>query len=181
MKLRCLWDNVLVLVDRIMKEKLSKGGIIMPETRKGGFRIQGEIIATGPGAPYFHDGKWLTKPMSVKAGDRITFEISSGTVYPQDDGSEYILLVERQITGIFPTVEEERAAQAAKDAMWAASKAAAEVYSMPVALREKKPGETEAEHVARIKGAGWWLCDFCRDWSTPTMTHICTATKAAVG
>lgn len=146
MKLRCLWDNVLVRVDRSVKEKLSPGGIVMPETRKGGFRIQGDVIATGPGAPYFDDHKWWTKPMSVKVGDRITFEISSGTIYPQDDGSEFILLVERQVTGIFPSAAEIRAEEDSRDLIFALSNPA-----LPLAISEPKFEETDSHHLSRIK------------------------------
>lgn len=119
MNIRCLWDNVLLLVDRGGVEKKSAGGIVMPATAKQGHRRQGEIVGIGPGKPMFYDGQWITRPMTVKIGQHITFEIGAGTVYPQDDGKEYIVLVEEQITGIYPTAEEIRAEQEAKDRAFA--------------------------------------------------------------
>lgn len=113
--LRCLWDNVLVQVDRGGREETTAAGIIKPATVKPGHRRQGEIVAIGPGKPMFHGGTWVTRPMSVKVGQQITFEIGAGTVYPDSDGKEYIVLVEEQITGVFPTAEEIRAEQRQRD------------------------------------------------------------------
>lgn len=118
MRLKCLWDNVLVKVEGT-DEKVSTGGIVMPATRKKGTRIQGEILAVGPGKPFAVGGVWLNRPMGVTVGQRITFEIGAGTIYPQDDGSECILLLEEQITGVFPSAEEIRAEEEARDRAFA--------------------------------------------------------------
>lgn len=99
-QLRCLWDNVLVLVDRGGKEKTSAGGIVMPATAKPGHRRQGEIVAVGPGKLILQEGRWVARPMSVRVGQIVTFEIGAGTVFPDDDGKEYVVLVEEQITGV---------------------------------------------------------------------------------
>lgn len=143
MNIRCLWDNVLLLVDRGGVEKKSAGGIVMPATAKQGHRRQGEIVGIGPGKPMFYDGQWVTRPMTVKVGQHITFEIGAGTVYPQDDGKEYIVLVEEQITGIYPTAEEIRAEQEERDITFA--------IDAQVKKERAKPREqVMAEHAAAV-------------------------------
>lgn len=142
--LRCLWDSVLIKVDRGGVEEKTAAGIIKPMTAHPGHRRQGEIVATGPGKSVFHDGVWIVRPMSLQRGQVVSFEIGSGTVYPLE-GVDYILLCEEQVTGIFPSEAELRAEQAAKDEQWARAR-----DLLPLALTTRRPDETVEQHQARI-------------------------------
>lgn len=142
--LRCLWDSVLIKVDRGGVEETTAAGIIKPMTAHPGHRRQGEIVAVGPGKSVFHDGAWLVRPMSLQRGQVVSFEIGSGTVYPLE-GVDYILLAEEQVTGIFPSEAELRAEQAEKDEAWARARS-----GLPQALAERRPNETPAAHMERI-------------------------------
>jgi len=91
--IRPLQDRVLV--KRVEEEKMSKGGIIIPDTAKEK-PIEGEIIAVGNGK-VADDGK--LRPLDVKVGDRVLFGKYSGTEV-KIDGEERLILREDDILGV---------------------------------------------------------------------------------
>ena len=72
MKIRPLHDRVLI--KRVEEEKVSKGGIIIPDSAKEK-PIEGKVVAVGAGK-VGEDGK--QRALDVKAGDRILFGKYSG-------------------------------------------------------------------------------------------------------
>src|SRR5579862_196615 len=93
MKLRPLHDRVLVR--RIKEETKTAGGIIIPDTAQEK-PMEGEIIASGPGARG-KDGK--LHPLELKAGDRVLFGKWSGTEV-KIDGEELMIMKESDIMGV---------------------------------------------------------------------------------
>src|SRR6202795_4991104 len=93
MAFRPLHDRVLVR--RIELAEKTAGGIIIPDTAKEK-PMEGEIVATGPGARG-EDGKLV--PLDVKKGDRILFGKWSGTEVKLD-GEELLIMKESDIMGI---------------------------------------------------------------------------------
>lgn len=93
MKFRPLHDRVVVR--RIDEEEMTSGGIIVPDTAKEK-PMQGEILATGPGARG-EDGR--IQPLDVKPGDRVLFGKWSGTEV-KIDGDELLIMKESDVMGI---------------------------------------------------------------------------------
>jgi chaperonin GroES len=93
MKIRPLHDRILV--KRIDEEEKTKGGIIIPDTAKEKPQ-EGKVIAVGAGK-VLEDG--TTRPMDVKAGDRILFSKYAGTDVKLD-GEEHIIIREDDVLGI---------------------------------------------------------------------------------
>jgi chaperonin GroES len=93
MKVKPLYDRVLV--KRVESDEMSKGGIIIPDTAKEK-PIQGLVVAAGQGK-LLEDGS--TRPLSVKAGDRILFSKYAGTDIKLD-GEEHIIMREDDILGV---------------------------------------------------------------------------------
>ncbi len=93
MKFRPLHDRVLL--KRVDQEEKTAGGIIIPDTAQEK-PMEGEIIATGPGARG-EDGK--LHALDVKAGDRVLFGKWSGTEV-KIDSQEYLILKESDIMGV---------------------------------------------------------------------------------
>lgn len=91
--LRPLADRVLI--KRLEAEEKTKGGIIIPETAKEK-PMEGEVIATGPGARS-EDGKVV--PLELKKGDRVLFGKWSGTEVKLD-GEEFMIMKESDVMGI---------------------------------------------------------------------------------
>ena len=89
-----LGDRVLI---KRLEKKVSKGGIILPDTAKEKPR-QGEVLAVGPGK---RDEKGELKKMSVTVGDQVLFSSYAGTeVKTEDDQGEYLILSEEDILGV---------------------------------------------------------------------------------
>jgi chaperonin GroES len=84
-----------VVVRRLEAEEKTVGGIIIPDTAKEK-PMEGEIVATGPGA---RDEAGKLVPLDVKAGDRILFGKWSGTEVKLD-GEELLIMKESDIMGI---------------------------------------------------------------------------------
>ncbi|MGC2856065.1 co-chaperone GroES [Novispirillum sp. DQ9] len=103
MTFRPLHDRVLVR--RIEEEAKTAGGIIIPDTAKEK-PMQGEVIATGPGARG-EDG--TLHALDVKPGDRVLFGKWSGTEV-KIDGQELLIMKESDILGV---IEATAAAKAA--------------------------------------------------------------------
>lgn len=85
-----------VLVKR-SESKLSKGGILLPETAQEKPR-QGEIVAVGPGKL---DEKGHLKPLELRVGDTVLFSSYAGTeVKTGDDQGDFLIMSEDDILGV---------------------------------------------------------------------------------
>ena len=93
MKLRPLHDRILV--KRIAEEKMTAGGIIIPDSVKEK-PIEGKVIAVGNGKT---NEEGVVRPLDVKKGDRILFGKYAGTEIKLE-GEEYIIFREDEVLGI---------------------------------------------------------------------------------
>ncbi len=93
LKIRPLHDRVIV--KRLEEEKLSPGGIVIPDTASEK-PAQGEVIAVGNGK-VLENGEIRT--LDVKKGDRILFGKYSGNEV-KVDGVEYLVMREDDIMGV---------------------------------------------------------------------------------
>ena len=93
MKIRPLQDRLLV--KRVQEEERTKGGIIIPDSAKEK-PVEGLVVAVGSGK-VLKDGK--SRPLDVKAGDRILFGKYSGTEI-KVDGVEHLILREDDILAV---------------------------------------------------------------------------------
>ena len=89
--------NVTPLADRVVvkplvREEVTKGGIVLPDTAKEKPQ-EGEVVAVGPGR-VGDDGKRL--PMDVKVGDTVIYAKYAGTEWKYED-EEYLILRESDI------------------------------------------------------------------------------------
>ena len=92
-KLRPLHDRVIV--KRLEEERVSAGGIVIPDsaTEK---QTRGKVIAAGEGR-ILEDGK--VRPMSVKAGEVVLFGKYAGQEI-KIDGEELVFLKEDDIVAV---------------------------------------------------------------------------------
>ncbi len=90
MNLNPLADRVVV--KPIVKEEVTKGGIVLPDTAKEKPQ-EGEVVAVGPGK-LGDDGKRVV--MEVKKGDKVIYAKYAGTEW-KDKGQEYLILRESDI------------------------------------------------------------------------------------
>jgi chaperonin GroES len=90
MNLKPLADRVVVRP--IVKEEVTKGGIVLPDTAKEKPQ-EGEVVAIGPGK-LGDDGKRIE--MEVKKGDRVIYAKYAGTEWKYE-GEEYLILRESDI------------------------------------------------------------------------------------
>ena len=81
-----------VVVKPIERERVSKGGIVLPDTAKEKPQ-EGEVIAVGEGR-LSEDGKRL--PMDVKVGDIVIYAKYGGTEIKIED-EEFMILRESDI------------------------------------------------------------------------------------
>ena len=93
--------NVKPLGNRVLVKrsttKMTKGGIILPETAQEKPR-QGEVVAVGPGKA---DEKGVVQEMNVRVGDTILFSSYAGTeVKKENEEAEYLIMSEDDILGI---------------------------------------------------------------------------------
>ena len=93
MTFRPLHDRVLVR--RVEEEQKTAGGIIIPDTAKEK-PMQGEVIATGPGARG-DDGERIA--LDVAVGEIVLFGKYAGTEVTVD-GEELVILRESDIMGV---------------------------------------------------------------------------------
>ncbi|MCB1602199.1 MAG: co-chaperone GroES [Lysobacterales bacterium] len=93
MKIRPLHDRVIV--KRMEEERVSAGGIVIPDsaTEKP---VRGEVIAAGNGK-ILENGS--VRPIAVKAGDKVLFGKYSGTEV-KVDGEELLVMREEDIMGV---------------------------------------------------------------------------------
>jgi chaperonin GroES len=90
MNLKPLADRVVV--KPMVKEEVTKGGIVLPDTVKEKPQ-EGEIVAVGPGK-LGDDGKRIE--MEVKKGDRVIYAKYAGTEWKYK-GEEYLILRESDL------------------------------------------------------------------------------------
>jgi chaperonin GroES len=90
MNLKPLADRVIV--KPIVKEEVTKGGIVLPDTAKEKPQ-EGEVVAVGPGK-MGDDGKRVE--MEIKKGDKVIYAKYAGTEW-KDKGQEYLILREADI------------------------------------------------------------------------------------
>ncbi len=90
MNLKPLADRVVVRP--MVKEEVTKGGIVLPDTVKEKPQ-EGEIVAVGPGK-LGDDGKRIE--MEVKKGDKVIYAKYAGTEWKYK-GEEYLILRESDI------------------------------------------------------------------------------------
>jgi chaperonin GroES len=93
MALRPLHDRVII--KRLEEEKMSAGGIVIPDTAAEK-PIRGEVIAAGNGK-ILEDGK--VRPIAVKKGDKVLFGKYSGTEV-MVDGQELLVMREEDILAV---------------------------------------------------------------------------------
>ncbi|GMR17627.1 MAG: co-chaperone GroES [Gammaproteobacteria bacterium] len=93
MKIRPLHDRVIVR--RLEEEKMSPGGIVIPDSAKEK-PIQGEVTAIGKGK--ISESGDVT-PLDVKVGDRVLFGKYSGTEVKVGD-EELLVMREEDIMGV---------------------------------------------------------------------------------
>jgi len=95
MKLKPLGDRVIL--EPVIDEKKSKGGIILPETVDKERPEKGRVVAVGPGK-FDEDGKKRI-PLSVKKGDVVLFT-KYGPNEVKIEGKEYLIAREEDILAI---------------------------------------------------------------------------------
>ena len=93
MALRPLHDRVII--KRLEEEKVSAGGIVIPDTAAEK-PIRGEVIAAGNGK-ILEDGK--VRPIAVKKGDKVLFGKYSGTEV-KVDGQEFLVMREEDLLAV---------------------------------------------------------------------------------
>jgi chaperonin GroES len=93
MNIRPLQDRLLV--KRVENENVTKGGIIIPDTAKEK-PIEATVVSVGNGKT-LENGD--TRPLQVKAGDRVLFSKYAGTEV-KIAGEEHLILREDDVIGI---------------------------------------------------------------------------------
>lgn len=93
MKLRPLHDRVII--KRMEEERLSAGGIVIPDTATEK-PIRGEVIAVGNGK-ILENGS--VRALAVKAGDKVLFGKYSGTEV-KVDGQEFLVMREEDLMAV---------------------------------------------------------------------------------
>ena len=94
MKLQPLNDHIFL--EPLEEEKITKFGIVLPETAEKEKPIKGRVVAVGPGKLDEH-GKRV--PMSVKVGDKVLFK-KYGPDELEVDGKKYLVGEEADILAI---------------------------------------------------------------------------------
>ncbi len=90
MKLQPLGDHVIV--KPVAEDKMTKSGIVLPDTAEKEELEHGEVLAVGPGK--YDDGQLV--PMSVKVGDKVILK-KYGPDKVKIDGTEYLVAEESDI------------------------------------------------------------------------------------
>lgn len=94
MKLQPLNDHIFL--EPLEEEKITKSGIVLPETAEKEKPIKGKVVAIGPGKL---DEKGKRLPMSVKVGDLVLFK-KYGPDELEVDGKKYLVGEENDILAI---------------------------------------------------------------------------------
>lgn len=85
-----------LFLEPLEEEKMTKGGIVLPDTAEKEKPMQGKVIATGPGK---RNEKGEVQPMSVKVGDKVLFK-KYGPDEIELDGKKYLVGDEDDILAI---------------------------------------------------------------------------------
>ena len=93
MNIRPLHDRVVV--KRMEEETTSPGGIVIPDTATEK-PVRGEVIAVGNGK-ILENGE--TRPLDLKAGDKVLFGKYSGTEV-KVDGEELLVMREDDVMAV---------------------------------------------------------------------------------
>ncbi|MDD5547397.1 MAG: co-chaperone GroES [Candidatus Pacebacteria bacterium] len=91
MNLKPLNDNVFL--EPLEEEKVTKSGIVIPDTAEKEKPMKGRILAAGPGRI---DDKGSRIPMSVKVGDLVLFKKYSETEV-ELESKKYLIVEEKDI------------------------------------------------------------------------------------
>ena len=94
MKIRPLHDRVIV--KRTEEEKLSAGGIVIPDSAAEK-PIKGEVVAVGNGK-ILENGE--QRKLDLKVGDKVLFGKYSGTEV-KVDGQELLVMREEDVMAVF--------------------------------------------------------------------------------
>jgi chaperonin GroES len=85
-----------IFLEAMTEEKMSKGGIVLPDTAEKEKPIKGKVLAIGPGK---RNDKGEIQPMSVKVGDVVLFK-KYGPDEIEMDGKKYLVGEEEDILAI---------------------------------------------------------------------------------
>ena len=85
-----------MFIEPLEEEKMTKSGIVLPETADKEKPVMGKIIATGPGKK---SEKGEVAPMSVKVGDKVLFK-KYGPDEIEVEGKKYLVGDEDDILAI---------------------------------------------------------------------------------
>ena len=85
-----------LFLEALEEEKVSKGGIVLPDTAEKEKPIKGKVLAVGPGK---RNDKCETQPMAVKVGDTVLFK-KYGPDEIEIDGKKYLVGDEDDILAI---------------------------------------------------------------------------------
>ena len=95
MNLKPLSDHLIL--EPLEEEKVTKSGIVLPDTAKEERPTQGKVVAVGPGK-FDEDGEKRI-PMSVKPGDVVLFK-KYGPDEVEVDGKKYLVVAETDVLAI---------------------------------------------------------------------------------
>ena len=76
-----------VFIEPLEEEKVTKGGIVLPETAEKERPVRGKVLATGPGKK---NDKGEIQLMSVKIGDTVLFK-KYGPDEVEIEGKKYLV------------------------------------------------------------------------------------------
>ncbi len=85
-----------IFIEPVGEEKITKSGIVLPDTAEKEKPIRGKVIAVGPGKL---NEKGERLPMSVKVGDLVLFK-KYGPDELEVDGKKYLVGEETDILAI---------------------------------------------------------------------------------
>jgi chaperonin GroES len=85
-----------LFIEPLEDEKITKGGIILPETAEKERPVKGKVLATGPGKK---NEKGEIQPMSVKIDDIVLFK-KYGPDELELEGKKYLVADEDDILAI---------------------------------------------------------------------------------
>jgi chaperonin GroES len=85
-----------LFLEPLEEEKVTKGGIVLPETAEKEKPMQGKVIAVGPGK---RNDKGEIQPMSVKVGDKVLFK-KYGPDEVELEGKKYLVGEEDDILAV---------------------------------------------------------------------------------
>jgi len=88
--------NDRILIQRLIAEEKSAGGIFIPDSAKEK-PVEGKVIAVGKGK-VLDNG--TIKPLEIKSGDRVLFGKWSGNEV-KIEGVEHLLIREDEVLGVF--------------------------------------------------------------------------------